>query len=177
MRSTRALVAAWGVAALCAIATPSSRAAAANDTDERLRQLTEVFATLDVEDLDGRRWTSADLRGRVVVLDFWATWCAPCLAEIPVLRRIDSTYDDDRVQVLGVSLDVSDRRNLHAWLNRQRIDWPQVWDGRGYDGELPVRFGVGSLPASVLIGPDGRAVALNLRGERLLAAVEVLVEG
>lgn len=142
--------------------------------EDRLRQLTEVFATFDVRDMDDRRWTTASLRGRVVVLDFWATWCAPCLADIPWYRQIVERFDT-RVQVIGISLDTSDRRTLAAWLNRQRVDWPQVWEARGYDSPLAERFGVTALPASVLIGRDGRVVAVNLRGERLVAAIEGLL--
>jgi thiol-disulfide isomerase/thioredoxin len=144
--------------------------------ETRLRQLTEAFATFDVRDMDDRRWTTASLRGRVVVLDFWATWCAPCLADIPWYRQIVARFDA-RVQVIGISLDTTDRRTLAAWLNRQRVDWPQVWDARGYDSPLAGQFDVAALPTSVLVGPDGRVVGVNLRGERLMAAIEGLLAG
>jgi thiol-disulfide isomerase/thioredoxin len=176
MRLARVLLTLVAVIALCAAGSPAARAEASPGDDERLRQLTSAFAALDATDLRGRRWTAADLSGRVVILDFWATWCAPCLAEIPVLRRIHSTFDRDRVQVLGVSLDVTDRRSLTAWLNRQRIEWPQIWQDAGYEGELARRFGVRSLPASLLVGSDGRVMAQNLRGERLHRAVAALLE-
>lgn len=143
--------------------------------EERLRQLTEAFATFDVRDMDDRRWTTASLRGRVVLLDFWATWCAPCLADLPWYRQIVERFDT-RVQVIGISLDVTDRRTLAAWLNRQRVEWPQVWDARGYDSPLAERFGVTALPTSVLVDPNGRVVAVNLRAERLVAAVEGLLD-
>jgi thiol-disulfide isomerase/thioredoxin len=142
--------------------------------EDRLRQLTAAFAAFDVRDMDDRRWTTASLRGRIVVLDFWATWCAPCLADLPWYRQIVERFDT-RVQVIGISLDTTDRRTLAAWLNRQRVDWPQVWDARGYDSPLADNFGVTALPTSVLIGPDGRVVAVNLRAERLVAAIEGLL--
>jgi thiol-disulfide isomerase/thioredoxin len=142
--------------------------------EDRLRQLTEAFASFDVRDMEDRRWTAASLRGRIVLLDFWATWCAPCLADIPWYRQI-ATRSDSRVQVIGISLDTTDRRALVSWLNRQRVDWPQVWDGRGYESLLAEQFGVESLPTSVLVGADGRVVAVNLRGERLVAAIESLI--
>lgn len=141
--------------------------------EDRLRQLTEAFASFDVRDMEGRRWTAASLRGRIVVLDFWATWCAPCLADIPWYRQIAARFDT--VRVIGISLDTTDRRTLVSWLNRQRVDWPQVWEGRGYDSLLAEQFGVESLPTSVLVGADGRVVAVNLRGERLVAAIESLI--
>jgi thiol-disulfide isomerase/thioredoxin len=130
---------------------------------------------LDVRDMDGRRWTAADLRGRVVVLDFWATWCPPCWDEIPWLRRIHEGFDRDRVQVIGISLDVTDRRTLVAWMNRRRVDWPQIWEPHGCDSALAGTVGVDALPASLLAAPDGRVVGVNLRGARLVSAVEALL--
>ncbi len=144
------------------------------DTD-RLRSLTRAFASLDTHDMNGRRWTAADLRGRVVVLDFWATWCAPCWVEIPWLRDIHERFGPDRVQVLGISLDTTDRRTFVAWLNQRRVDWPQLWDRRGYDGAIALRFDIDALPRSVLVAQDGRVVGVDLRGARLLAAVETLL--
>ena len=175
MARWRATIAFGGV--LLTLAVSLSRPVAAAPTrqdEERLRQLTEAFATFDVRDMDHRRWTTARLRGRVVLLDFWATWCAPCLADLPWYRQIVERFDA-RVQVIGISLDVTDRRTLAAWLNRQRVDWPQVWDARGYDSPLAEQFGVTALPTSILVGPDGRVVAVNLRAERLVAAIEGLL--
>lgn len=144
--------------------------------DASRERLTSAFALLDARDLQGTRWTAASLRGRIVVLDFWATWCAPCLAELPWLRRIQARHGD-RVVVLGVNLDVSDRRTLTGWLRRQGVEWPQLHDGRGYNGDLARQFEVTSLPTSVLIDREGRVQALNLRGERLIAAIDALVRG
>lgn len=140
-----------------------------------LERLTSAFAAFEGRDLEGRLWTAADLRGRVVVIDFWAHWCAPCLAEIPWLRAARERFGEDRVVILGVSLDVTARRTLIGWLQRQRVTWPQVWDNRGYEGTLAHRFGVESLPAIVLIDRDGRAAAAGLRGQRMLDAIEALL--
>ena len=140
----------------------------------RLQQLTHAFAGLDVRDLNGRRWQASALAGRVVLIDFWATWCAPCLADIPWLRLAHQRFGPDRLAILGVSLDVGDRRTLTAWLNRHRVDWPQTWDHRGYDGDLARKFGVVSLPQSLLVDVRGRVVATNLRGERLVEAISRL---
>jgi thiol-disulfide isomerase/thioredoxin len=142
-----------------------------------LEQLTREFASVDAIDLSGRRWRSTDLAGRVVLLDFWATWCAPCLADVPFLRQARARFPPERFTIIGVSLDTADRRTLTAWLNRQRVDWPQIWDDRGYDGPLARRFRVDALPRSVLFEANGRAVAVNLRAERLLATLYQLIPG
>ena len=150
---------------------PAARAAA----EARLDRLSDAWAALSGTDLAGARLTPARFAGRVVVVDFWATWCAHCLAEIPWLRRIRDDFGTDRVAVVGVNLDVSDRRTLVAWLNRQRLDWPQLHDGRGYAGAVARAFDVTSLPTLVVVDAQGRVVATDLRGERLYAAVEQLV--
>jgi thiol-disulfide isomerase/thioredoxin len=162
------------VALVIALSGVSSFAGSLNDAD-RLRHLTQMFADLDVRDMSGRRWTAQQLRGRVVVVDFWATWCAPCWKEIPTLKTIQERWDPTRVQVIGITLDVTDRRTLVAWLNRQRIEWPQIWERDGYDSPLAERFGVVALPTTLLVAPDGRVVAMSLRGATLVAAVEALL--
>jgi thiol-disulfide isomerase/thioredoxin len=132
------------------------------------RDLQAVVDSLDVVDMQGKRWTAADLRGRVVLVDFWATWCAPCLAQIPELRRLRSTYE--HFEVLAISLDSRSRRDLIAWLNRQNVTWPQVHDGRAFNGPAARPFGVRALPASLLV-VDGKIAARNVRGATLEAAV------
>jgi thiol-disulfide isomerase/thioredoxin len=137
------------------------------------RDLQRAVDGLHVVDLEGKRWTAADLEGRVVLIDFWATWCAPCLVQIPELKRLRARYGD-RFEVLAISLDSRSRRDLVAWLNRQDIVWPQVHDGRAFSSPAARPFGVAALPASLLV-VDGRIVAANLRGERLAHAIaEVL---
>ena len=134
-----------------------------------------IWETFEARDLDGRRWTAAELDGRVVLLDFWATWCAPCLAEIPTLRRASERFGDRGFLVLGVSLDRGERRNLESFLRRQGIDWPQVHDGRGVDGPLARRFRVTAVPRTFLIDRAGRIVGIDLKGKMLLAALPALL--
>jgi thiol-disulfide isomerase/thioredoxin len=126
-------------------------------------------------DLDGAVWTAESLRGRVTLIDFWATWCAPCLTELPYLKRARARYGRDELEVLGVSFDVSDRRALVSWLNRHAVTWPQVFDGRGRTGPAARHFGVSAVPTSFLVSAEGEVVSMNLRGDRLLAAIDVQV--
>jgi len=130
---------------------------------------------LDAVDLSGRRWTVADLRGRVVLLDFWATWCAPCLADLPHLQALRARHARDRFEILGVSLDVTSRRAFVSWLNRHRIQWPQVHERSGYAGGVPRQFGIHRLPRTIVISADGVPVALDVRGEQLVALIDDLV--
>jgi thiol-disulfide isomerase/thioredoxin len=173
----RSLATCSALLAFALVAAPSGSGppAAQRSNTDTLNALTKAFASFDAHDMTGRRWTAEGLRGRVVVLDFWATWCAPCWTEIPWLRKIHAGQDPNRVQVIGVTLDVTDRRTLIAWFNRQRVDWPQIWERDGYASPLAERFGVQSLPTTLLVGPDGRVMATNLRGAKLVAAVETLL--
>jgi thiol-disulfide isomerase/thioredoxin len=132
----------------------------------------DAIELLRFEDLDGEVWDAERLRDRVTLIDFWATWCAPCLAELPHLKRARAQYSREDFEILGVSFDVSDRRSFVSWLNRHAVRWPQVFDGRGRMSPAARHFRVDAVPASWLVGPDGRIVARNLRGERLLAAID-----
>jgi thiol-disulfide isomerase/thioredoxin len=127
-------------------------------------------------DIDGRPLSSTLLRGRVVLVDFWATWCAPCLAELPRLQQLHRAYADRGLTIVGVSLDRSSTRDFRSWLQRQGVRWPQVREGFGYDGPLTRLFGVETLPASFLFDADGRLLAARRQGGSLDADVRALME-
>lgn len=128
-------------------------------------------------DLDGQAWSAETLRGRVVLVDFWATWCAPCLDDLPRLKRLHARYGERGLTIIGVSLDRSSVRDFRSWLQRQAIGWPQIRDGGGFDGALARHFAVDAVPASFLYDRQGRLQATRLRGTALEARVSALVEG
>jgi thiol-disulfide isomerase/thioredoxin len=134
------------------------------------RDLQGAVDALNLVDLHGKRWTAHDLKDRVVLIDFWATWCAPCLVQIPEFKRLRAKYGD-RFEVLAISLDSRSRRDLVAWLNRQDVAWPQVHDGRAFSSPAARPFGVAALPASLLV-VNGTIVGTNLRGEQLERAID-----
>jgi thiol-disulfide isomerase/thioredoxin len=112
----------------------------------------------------GGRAGAADLqrdleryRGKVVVLNFWATWCAPCRDEIPLLVRIQREYGPKGVQVIGASIDEpADRESAEAFVRRMRINYP-VWYGRTTEDMMPLRLAT-SIPATAVFDRDGRPV-------------------
>ena len=121
-------------------------------------------STLDGETVDMDR-----LRGKVVVFDFWATWCNPCIDELPVLRRIDEKHGED-VVVVGVNLDLEDElapEALREWIAREKVPGSQVHDGLGWESEIVKAFGVREIPFNVVVDRDGSVVAVNERGRRL----------
>jgi thiol-disulfide isomerase/thioredoxin len=135
---------------------------------------TEALPELRATDISGATWTTEQLRGRVTVIDFWATWCAPCLAEMPRLKRIRDSYSRSELEILGVALEPGARRTLMSWLNRNRVDWPQIQE-RGYDSPLATAFGVRELPTTIVVNADGRITAIGLHGEALEQHVAGLV--
>ena len=127
-------------------------------------------------DIDGRAWSGEALRGRVVLVDFWATWCAPCLEELPRLRQLHARQASHGLTIIGVSLDRASPRDFRSWLQRQAITWPQVREPGQYDSPLARTFGVEAIPASYLFDRNGRLHATSLRGDALEARVAALVE-
>lgn len=135
-----------------------------------------LFGAGPVTALDGRTVSTHDLRGRVVLVDVWATWCAPCLAEMPTLKRLQTEHGD-ALTIVGVSLDSLPRRDLRQWLVRRDITWPQLFDGRGVRGPLATQLGVEFLPRSFLFDANGQLIGTDLRGDALRRAVSTLVTG
>jgi thiol-disulfide isomerase/thioredoxin len=156
-------------------AAPQTAPPAASAAARQAAVAQTAFAKFRATDIEGRELTATSLRGRVVILDFWATWCAPCLKDVPTYQRLRREHDDSRLEIIGVSVDVLDRRGLVSWLNRQQVTWTQIHDRRGYSGELAQQFKVMSLPTTYVFDADGRMVAANVRGERLIETVTKLM--
>ena len=106
-------------------------------------------------------------RGKVLLLDFWATWCGPCLKEIPGLQALYAQGHAQGLEVLGISLD-SDAQQWKQFLNKHAWPWRQMQDA---DGQVAQHYNVARIPYTVLVGRDGRVRAVNLRGEELAQAV------
>ena len=111
------------------------------------------------------------MKDKVVLVDFWATWCAPCIASLPALIAIHERYHDEGFEVIGISLD-ENREELEAFLEAYEIPWPQYFDAKGGENELAQRFGIRKIPATFLVGKGGRIVAADLHGDELVAAIE-----
>lgn len=144
--------------------------------DRSRAQLQEAVDRFEAEAVDGRTLSVRDLRGRVVLLEFWATWCAPCLDDVPWLRNARARYPD-RFEIIGISLDVADRAALTSWLRRQDVSWPQVHDRRGWSSPVIAPFGFDRIPFNILVAADGRVVGTDVRGERLLRTLDTLLGG
>lgn len=135
---------------------------------ESLRRLALVGGPMAVEGrlIDGTGFDPRTLAGKVVLVEFWATWCGPCVAEIPTIRALYDKYHAAGFEVVGISLD-NDRAAVADFVAAKEIPWPVILDGRGPGNSLADRYGVRAIPAPFLIGRDGNVISLRARGEAL----------
>ncbi len=115
---------------------------------------------------DGTVVALSSLRGKYVLLDFWASWCGPCRAENPNVVAAYNKYKDKNFTIYGVSLD-HNREKWEEAIKEDGLTWTQVSDLKGWSSVAAVTYSIQSIPSNVLIGPDGKIVARNLRGEQL----------
>lgn len=125
---------------------------------------------------DGTAVGLTDFRGKYVLMDFWATWCGPCLAEVPNLEAVYADYAGERFEIVGLSLDntLDLPRDYHA---EHPSPYPQVYLGKWNEETVTRVYGVQGIPSVWLIGPDGTIIARDLRGPALRTAVREALQG
>jgi peroxiredoxin len=128
------------------------------------------FPDFDEKDLAGKPLSIARFKGKVVLVDFWATWCGPCIGELPNVLKAYEKYHGKGFEIVGISLD-SDRAKLDKFIAERKMTWPQYFDGQGWQTKLAGVYGVNSIPATYLLDGEGKIIAKNLRGEALEEAV------
>ena len=124
------------------------------------------FPGINETGLDGQPLSTAALKGKVVLVDFWATWCGPCVAELPNVLAAYKKYHDKGFEIVGVSLD-KDKDKLTGFIKEKGMTWGQYFDGKGWENKVSTSFGINSIPATFLLGRDGKIAAKDLRGDAL----------
>ncbi len=128
------------------------------------------FPGFDETDLAGKPLSLASYQGKVVLIDFWATWCVPCRMELPNVLAAYEKYHAQGFEVIGINLDES-RPMLDRFIQENKLTWPQFNDGKRWENKLAVKYGVMSVPTTYLLDGEGKIIGINLRGEALEAAV------
>ena len=136
-----------------------------------------MFTDLTLNDTTGtaRKLSDYVCKGNYVLIDFWASWCGPCRAEMPAVKAAYDRFASKGFQIVGLSLD----QNKAAWtagIKKLGITWPQLSDLKGWQSTAASTYGVNSIPHTLLVGPDGKVVAAGLRGEELMKKLEELYQ-
>jgi len=143
-----------------------------------LRTLTDgtKFPDFAEKDLQGNPLSVAKYKGKLVLVEFWATWCAPCVDELPNLIKAYNKHHADGFEIIGISLDM-DEQKLRSFLKTKEIPWAQYFDGKGWDSKLIAKYGIQEVPATFLLDGDGKIIGQDLRGEALEAALTKALAG
>lgn len=133
---------------------------------ERLTAIGKPAPAFTQNDVSGKPLSLADLKGKVVLLDFWASWCSPCRAENPNMLKQYKIYKDKGFEILSVSLDAKKNDWIKA-IEEDGLPWLHVSDLKGWNNAAGRLYGVRGVPACYLIDRDGKIIADNVRGEKL----------
>jgi thiol-disulfide isomerase/thioredoxin len=137
----------------------------------KLLKIGEAAPEFTAKTLDDKPIALKDFRGKYVLLDFWATWCGPCVAEIPHLKAVHEAFGDDpKFAMISLSLDPS-KDDVAKFLKDKKQPWTQVFLGDWSKDEVTKKYGVELIPTIILLDPEGKIVAQDLRGEEVKKAV------
>ena len=144
------------------------------ETAKRLDKLAKEPLDIKFKAVDGAEVDLAKLRGKVVLVDFWATWCGPCRLEIPSVVATYKQLHKDGFEIVGVSLD-QDKTKLLNFTKQAGMTWPEYFDGKVWANEISSRNGVNAIPAAWLVDKKGFVRSTEARGDDLGVQVKKLL--
>jgi thiol-disulfide isomerase/thioredoxin len=135
------------------------------------RQIEAVGKPFELEFKDavsGSTVSMKELKGKVVVIDFWATWCGPCVAQLPHMKKLYDEYHDRGVEFIGVSLDqpkeLGGLDSLKAFVKQNEIRWPQYYLGKSWDSDFSKSWGINAIPAVFIVDTEGKLFSVQAGG-------------
>jgi thiol-disulfide isomerase/thioredoxin len=141
----------------------------------QLPNITDSRVAIKLPTLKGDSLTLASLTGKVVLLDFWASWCGPCRSANRGLVKLYAKYKSKGFEIFSVSLD-EDKKDWQKAITKDKITWLQVNDPRGWNAQTAVNWNIFQLPTSYLINKKGDVVSIDPEGKELDEAVKKLLE-
>jgi thiol-disulfide isomerase/thioredoxin len=161
---------------------PDSQAAAQVEAEmKKAEAVGKPFELAFNEAITGKSISMADLKGKVVVIDFWATWCGPCVAELPTMKKLYAEYQPKGVEFIGVSLDAPESEGgleaLKKFVAEKKIEWPQYYQGNGWESEFSMKWGINSIPALFVVDQQGNLHSMEARGKLETMIPELLKKG
>ena len=130
---------------------------------------------ISLPDKNGDTVKLSGLKGKIVLIDFWASWCVPCRRNNPFLVYLYKKYKSKGLEIYGLSIDEEKDRWLNA-VKKDKLTWLQVMDDKGWDAPSALRYGVDAIPANVLLDKEGKIIAVNLEGQALEKKLKTLLK-
>ena len=157
----------------CKPKAPANEPAATAETTAPAAETKAMYTDISLPGPQGQTVKVSDYVGKnkLVMIDFWASWCGPCIGELPYVVKAYEMFHDKGLEIVGVSLD-KDKASWLAAIAQTGQKWPQMSDLKDWDCEGAALYGIQSIPANVLINEQGEIVARDLRGDALLKEVE-----
>ncbi|MDR6784488.1 peroxiredoxin [Pedobacter africanus] len=139
---------------------------------QRNTAIGKMVPAMKQADTLGNMVSLRDFKGKYLLIDFWASWCVPCRAANPGMVKLYNHYKSKNFTVLGISLDKNDKSKWTDAIRKDGLTWNHISDLKGWDNEISRAFGVNSIPATVLVDPNGVIIARNLSEKELETLLE-----
>ncbi len=125
----------------------------------------------EAKDINGKKISLKQYEGKLVLLDFWASWCPPCRAEMPIVLKVHEKYQKQGFEVIGLVQDDEPEEALD-YIKEKKLPWRQILDDIEYQGKFGDLYKIRGVPTCILIGPDGKVIDTLARGSRLEPLVQ-----